>query len=284
MTPIRLPEGGRAALAFPFDGDWARTQRSAMFGATRRCILDHWSDFPDWLRKDQGFQCLMDCYYPVDDATFAGQVRRRQEVVREHLKSLLGAAVAEMYDRACRDPGQPITDDEVVSAIRAVPGHNACLDYGVPFGNIGAALSTNSTTRTVVGVKCPAQQATRFWGIDIGFDGTTSTNGPAICELSTTTWATNPPGTNSTSVTPNALDSGRPETIQGTTAKAWTVEPTVLSLVETFFIPSYMGSGIVFTPLTKPFVGKGGNGASMRVQQQPGVTANSTGCLKAEEG
>jgi hypothetical protein len=50
------------------------------------------------------------------------------------------------------------------------------------------------------------------------------------------------------------------------------------------FVPSYMGSAVVFAPLTKPWGAKGGNGASMRVTQQSGVSANATGTLKSEEG
>jgi hypothetical protein len=44
-----------------------------------------------------------------------------------------------------------------------------------------------------------------------------------------------------------------------------------------------MGSGIVFTPLTKPFVLTGTIGGSLRITQQSGITGNATGTLKAEE-
>src|SRR5437867_1463260 len=88
----------------------------------------------------------------------------------------------------------PIHDDEVIAAIMDVPMHRACLDVGVPF----SAVSNTSTAKTNVGAKSPANQALRVWGINIGFDGTTSTNGPALVEVGTCTFATNSPGTAST--------------------------------------------------------------------------------------
>jgi hypothetical protein len=286
MKPIRLPEGGRAALSFAFEGDWRATQEAARTIATRANIFRLWKSLPDWVRRDQGFQALMDNYCPVLDETLLDPAVYARKLAFWEKAS---AADWERLRQAGRDvagndfnPDHPISDDEVMEALGAVPMHRACVDYGVTFGG-GTALATNSTTRTIVGIKCPANQANRIWGFDVGFDGTTSTNGPAYCELDTNTWATNAPGTNSTSVTPNPNDSARPETIQSTAAKAWTTEPTVLSPVELFFIPNYMGSGIVFTPLTKPFGAKGGNGCSMRVTQQSGITANVTGTLKSEE-
>jgi hypothetical protein len=172
-----------------------------------------------------------------------------------------------------------VPDEEVIRAIREISFHRAALDFGVPF----LVVATSSTASTVAGVKTPANQAVTLWGFDIGFDGTTSTNGPAKCEVGTCTFATNSPGTNSTSVTPVAFDSGRPETIQSTAGKAWTSEPTVISSMEAFYIPSYMGSGIIFQPLAHPVTAKGGNGAILRVTQQTSVTPNASGTLKLSE-
>lgn len=155
----------------------------------------------------------------------------------------------------------------------------ACLDFGVPF----EVVATTSTPKSVAGVKCPANQAIRVFGVYIGCDGTNSANGPAIMEVCHSTWATNSPGTSSTSVTPVAQDSGRPETIQCTAAKSWSAEPTVLTVLETFYIPAYMGSGLIFYPLSKPMVCKGGGGCVVRVTQQSGVSVNVTGTIKAEE-
>lgn len=155
----------------------------------------------------------------------------------------------------------------------------AALQFGVPFETV----STSSTPKTVAGAQCPAQQAVKVIGFNIGFDGTSSTQGPAIVEMCQSTYATNGPGTNSTSVTPAKYDSGRPETIQTTAAKNWTSEPTVLTVVEAFLIPVYMGSGIIYVPLTSPFVCKGGGGVAMRITLPSAVTANATGTIKCEE-
>ncbi len=155
----------------------------------------------------------------------------------------------------------------------------AALQFGVPF----ATVSASSTPKTAVGFQSPAQQAVNLIGFNIGFDGTSSTQGPAIVELGQCTWATNGPGTNSTSVTPAKFDSGRPETIQTTAAKNWTSEPTVITVVDEFLIPVYMGSGIIYVPLTSPWISKGGGGAVMRVTLPSAVTANCTGALKCME-
>ena len=159
--------------------------------------------------------------------------------------------------------------------------HFAHLDFGAVFETV----SESSTARSTIGLKCPANQCVETWGIDIGFDGTTSTNGPAIVEVCSCTWATNSPGTNSTSITLVAFDSGRPETIQSTAAKAWTAgnEPTVLTVMRAFDVPSYMGSGIIPLPIMKPFLSKGGNGIVLRITMPSTVTANATGTLNCTE-
>jgi hypothetical protein len=286
MQPVRLPHG-RAGLSFPFEGDWDRSQKAAMYGATRANILAWWSQFPQWLRRDQGFQCLMDCYGPMTEEAVEQKRAIRTELVRDHLRATFGGALARQYENAIdrRFASRIAGDEEVQAAILSIPNHRAVVDFGTPFGG-NTALLTNSTSRTVVGTKARSQQAVRLWGFDIGFDGTTSTNGPGICELFQNTFATNAPATNSTSVTNAVVDFGRPETIQATSAKAWTTEPTVTTLVEEFFIPNYMGSGIVFNPLTKPFVlagATGPTGGSLRITQQSGITGNATGAFKQEE-
>lgn len=155
----------------------------------------------------------------------------------------------------------------------------ACLQFGVPFKTV----ATNNTPSTVAAIKCPTNQAVKALGIFIGCDGTNSAQGPAIMEVGHVTFATNGPGTNSTTVTPAARDDGRPETIQSTAGKAWSAEPTVWTVTETFNVPVYMGSSIMFYPLTAPLVAKGGSGWGIRVTQQSGISANVSGALLAEE-
>jgi hypothetical protein len=155
----------------------------------------------------------------------------------------------------------------------------ARLTFGVPF----KVVATTSTLSTIAGIKTPANQAVDLLGVNVGCDGTNSAQGPAVIDLATCTFAANSPGTNSTSVTPVALDSGRPETIQSTAGKTWTTQPTVISIIEVFYVPVYMGSAIVFRPLTVPITGKGGSGIVMSATQQSGVTANCSGSLTAIE-
>ena len=279
MKVIRLPEGGRAALAFPHESaDVGPAQRAAMTQASRGNILKNWLAFPQWFRRDPGFQCLMDHYYPVDDETMQLQRRRQDEMVVDTIKSLFGSGALK--------PGHAAipTDDEVINAIRALGAHRACVDIAVPFGIPGSTISTTSASRTVAALIGRVGQAVRLWGFDIGFDGTTSTSGPGIVEIQKNTLTTNTGS--STSVTPLLIDFGRPESVQSSGYRGFTNEPTTLTTVETFFIPNYMGSGIVFTPLTKPFILSAGgtpNGGTIRVTQQSGITGNATGTLKGEE-
>ena len=170
-----------------------------------------------------------------------------------------------------------VSDEEVLAAIHSIPVHRACLEFGVPF----KVVAVTSTPSTVVGIKTPANQAVRGLAIRIGFDDTTSTHANATIEVGTCTFATNSPGTNSTVVTPIALDSGRPETIQSTAGKAWTTEPTVISIFDTFMIPLYLGSGIIEIPLSRRVIAKGGNGLVVRVTVPN--SCNCTGALLGEE-
>jgi len=301
MKPMQLE--GRAVLCFPHDGDArepqvaAATQRREMDFTSRGNILKHWLDFPLFIRKDESFQCLMDYYHPMTDDEYEVKKAINRELIAQHAKDAFGGRAARLVDERLYTPqrtvemnGQRWTytacpeldEEEVIRLIKSIPLHRAAVDFNGPFGG-GTAISTTSTAKTVIGVKPRSNQSAYMWGYAVGFDGTTSTNGPAIIELHQNTFATNAPGTNSTSVTVYPIDNGRPETLQSSVGKAWTTEPTVLTLWENFFIPSYMGSGIVFQPLTKPFILTGTIGGSMRVTQQSGVTANGTGALKCQE-
>ena len=156
----------------------------------------------------------------------------------------------------------------------------SALDYKVPFEtvNLGA-----DSAKSVVGLKSPTNQANKIIGLNFGADGTDATKGPILVEICHCTFATNAPGTNSTSVTPVADDSGRPETIQSTAAKNWTTEPTVITVWEAFYVPSFGGSAIIYLPLTKPMIVKGGAGMVVRCTRPSGFSVNVTGSIKAEE-
>lgn len=109
----------------------------------------------------------------------------------------------------------------------------------------GAVALAAATAKTICGVKAHANSGLVLLGYRCSFDGVTATAVPVLVELCYTTWATNSPGTNSTSTTPQQRN-GRPLTAGFTSGKTWTAEPTVLSVRgEEELIPAFMG-GIVY--------------------------------------
>lgn len=87
-----------------------------------------------------------------------------------------------------------------------------------------------ATAKTVVGVLAPAQFGCDLRGASVGFDGVTSTDKAVLVEICACTFATNPPGTNSTSATVQQ-GYGRTITAGFTAAYNWTTEPTVLAVL-----------------------------------------------------
>lgn len=84
-----------------------------------------------------------------------------------------------------------------------------------------------ATAKTVLAVLAPAQFGVDLRGFEIAFDGVTTTDKPVLVEICQCTFATNPPGTNSTSATVVQIY-GRAVTAGFTAAYNWTTEPTVL--------------------------------------------------------
>ncbi len=171
------------------------------------------------------------------------------------------------------------TDEEVVEQILGVPDHYSMVAFGVS----GKTIAATSTLATLLGLQCPSNQAVTVDELDVGFDGTNSANGPGIIDMAQCTFATNAPGTNSTSVTPCLSDKGRPETIQSVAGKNWTSQPTVITIWKSFLVPTYMGSSLAPLPLLKPMILKGGGGLSVAATLPASVTANLTGTVLATE-
>lgn len=140
---------------------------------------------------------------------------------------------------------------------------------------------TAATAKSVLGVKAAANVCAKLTEVGASFDGATSSNAPAVCEFMQSTFATNGPGTNSTSVTPAKRDTGRAETIQATAAKNWTTEPTVLTLQRPLDIGQFNGVVVYMHPFAAPFIVIGGQGAVLRVNSPNNV--NFTGSLGGEE-
>ncbi len=98
--------------------------------------------------------------------------------------------------------------------------------YSAPAG--AAVALAAATAKTVVGVLAPAQFGVDWTSWSVSFDGISATNAPVLVELCTCTFATNPPGTSSTTITVQQ-DYGRAIVTGFTAAYGWTVEPTVIT-------------------------------------------------------
>lgn len=106
---------------------------------------------------------------------------------------------------------------------------------------VGADVTlTAATAKSVLGIKSGAAFGLDLYKIGISFDGVSSTAVPVLVELCYCTWATNSPGTNSTSETP-AQGYGRVLAHGITAASNWTTEPTVLSVLDEWKLHPQMG-------------------------------------------
>jgi hypothetical protein len=89
------------------------------------------------------------------------------------------------------------------------------------------ALAAN-VPKTILGWKAGTAFGLDVAGWSVSFDGVDSTQVPVLVHFCYATFATNPPGTASTSVTPQQ-EYGRVLAHGTTAAKTWTTEPTVLT-------------------------------------------------------
>jgi len=92
------------------------------------------------------------------------------------------------------------------------------------------ALAAAGTAKTIFGVKADSGHAIDLLSLAFNFDGITAAEKAILVELCACTWATNAPGTNSTTVT---IDSWAGPRIAETFAagKTWTSEPTALTVL-----------------------------------------------------
>lgn len=104
-----------------------------------------------------------------------------------------------------------------------------------------------ATAKSVIGVAAPAQFGVDLVKYRLGFDGATSTAVPVQVEICYATFATNGPGTNSTSITPQQVY-GRSITAGFTAAANWTAEPTVLTVIDAFSVAAFNGLVIYDAP------------------------------------
>lgn len=113
------------------------------------------------------------------------------------------------------------------------------VGYSVTTG--GAVALTAATPKTVLGVKAHANSGLQCKAFAVSFDGVTASAVPVLVEFCYVTFATNSPGTSSTSVTP-AQRYGRSLTAGFTAGKTWTAEPTTITVLKEFLLSAYNGT------------------------------------------
>lgn len=106
--------------------------------------------------------------------------------------------------------------------------------YSIVTPTVASVALTGGTAKTVLGAKAHANSGLAVLAATISFDGVTASAVPAYAELCYSTWATNSPGTNSTTLSAPAITqvSGRALTAGFTAAHTWTSEPTVLTPID----------------------------------------------------
>lgn len=145
------------------------------------------------------------------------------------------------------------------------------VGYGIQTG--GAVALGAGTAKTILGVKAGASFGISLRRVTVTFDGVTSTAVPVVVEVCSATFATQPPGTASTSVTP-AQEYGRVLTHGVTAAKAWSTEPTALLPLSELLVPPTSGIDI-FYPFGQEFDSALGEGFAIRVTAPAVVNVRS---------
>lgn len=133
---------------------------------------------------------------------------------------------------------------------------------------------TASTAKSSLGVIAPAQFGVDLTSINVGLDTATT----LLVELCYATFATNAPGTNSTSETVQQVY-GRSITAGFTAARAWSSEPTVLTVLRPWKLTA--GGQVIYDiPLGTSYDSAVSQGFVIRLTA--GATANARLSLRFE--
>jgi hypothetical protein len=109
----------------------------------------------------------------------------------------------------------------------------------------GAVALSAGVAKSVIGIKTAADFGLDLVKLRVGFDGVTASAVPVLVQLMLATFATNGPGTNSTSTTPRQV--GGRVIAHGISAAAnWTTEPTVLTIVDELPLLTPAGGEIMY--------------------------------------
>lgn len=109
-------------------------------------------------------------------------------------------------------------------------------------------VPVTTVARCVIGARAHANSSIYLSSYEVSFDGVTASAVPVTVDICRVTFATNPPGTASTLVTPD-LRSGRSTATGWTAAFNWTTEPTVVTPFRTFTLTPNGGAMFYDFPL-----------------------------------
>jgi hypothetical protein len=113
----------------------------------------------------------------------------------------------------------------------------------------GAAVAlAAATAKVTLGIQGNAAFGLDLTKARVGFDGVTATAVPVLVELCYITFATNPPGTNSTTITP-VQTYGRVSAHGITAARDWSVLPTVVTPIDEILLDPNKGLLVYDFPL-----------------------------------
>jgi hypothetical protein len=99
----------------------------------------------------------------------------------------------------------------------------------------GVVALSAATAKTIIGAKSHANFGLDLVFFSVEFDGVTASAVPVLIELGYCTFATNSPGTGSTSTTPRQTG-GRALTAGFTSGKTWSSEPTTITVLRDFLL------------------------------------------------
>lgn len=145
--------------------------------------------------------------------------------------------------------------------------------YSCP-GGAAVALSA-ATAKTVIGAKAHANSGLLWTKYRLAFDGVTASAVPVLVEEVYCTFATNAPGTNSTSITPVQI-LGRVLTAGFTAAYNWTAEPTVITVMNSYLLTPNSGTLFYDVPLATEVDTALGEGFGIRLTAPATVNARAT--------